>query len=408
MSGMVIVGAGQAGLQTAESLRSGGYAGSIVLLGDEPCAPYHRPPLSKGYLLGEVSDTQLSIRAPAALSRKDIQWRASARVMRLERATRTLHLDDGSTLGYTGLCLATGARARTLDVPGAALGHVCVLRSMADTRALAAILPNTSRVVVIGGGFIGLEFAAVARRLGKQVVVLEAADRLMARVVSPHLSDFFLRLHQDNGATIELRSNVSALSGSNGVVTAVHTADGRVFPADLVVVGIGVIPNGELAQQAGLACDRGALIVDECARSSDSHIVGAGDCTVRQRAGAGLLRLESVQNAIEQAKAAAASLLGEQRPYPVQPWFWSEQYEVRLQMAGLAAGHTQAVVRGDMATSRFSILYYAHDQLCAVDSINQPQDHLAARQLLELGRSPTPQQAADPDFALTKLIHAPA
>ncbi len=226
--------------------------------------------------------------------------------MRIEHATRTLHLDDGSTLSYTGLCLATGARARRPEVPGAGLGHVCMLRNMADTRALAAILPHTSQVVVIGGGFIGLEFASIARRLGKQVVVLEAADRLMARVVSPQLSDFFLRLHRDNGATIELGANVSALSGSRGVVTAVHTADGRVFPADLVVVGIGVIPNGELAQQAGLACDRGALIVDACARSSSPGIVGAGDCTVRQRAGSGLLRLESVQNAIEQAKSAAA------------------------------------------------------------------------------------------------------
>ncbi|MGK9142622.1 FAD-dependent oxidoreductase [Xanthomonas euvesicatoria] len=406
MSGMVIVGAGQAGLQTAESLRSGGYTGSIVLLGDEPCAPYHRPPLSKGFLLGEVSDTQLYIRAPEALNRKGIQWHASARVMRIEHATRTLHLDDGSTLGYTGLCLATGARARRLEVPGAGLGHVCMLRDMADTRALAAILPHTSQVVVIGGGFIGLEFASIARRLGKQVVVLEAADRLMARVVSPQLADFFLRLHRDNGATIELGANVSALSGSRGVVTAVRTADGRVFPADLVVVGIGVIPNGELAQQAGLACDRGALIVDACARSSSPGIVGAGDCTVRQRAGSGLLRLESVQNAIEQAKSAAASLLGEHRPYPAFPWFWSEQYEVRLQMAGFAASHTQAVVRGDLATSTFSLFYYVDGELCAVDSINQPQDHLAARKLLELGRSPTPQQAADPNFALTSLIPA--
>ncbi|KAB7771145.1 NAD(P)/FAD-dependent oxidoreductase [Xanthomonas maliensis] len=400
VGGMVIVGAGQAGLQTAESLRIGGYDGSIVLLGDEAFPPYHRPPLSKAYLLGELSDAQLSIRALAALARKQIDWRPNSAVVRIDRANQTLQLQDGDPLRYAGLCLATGARARPLTVAGAALDNVRRLRSMADAQAIAAVLPQSHRIVVIGGGFIGLEFAAVARRLGKQVVVLEAANRLLARAMTPLLSDFFIGLHRANGVAVELGVGVEALSGADGRVSAVHLHDGRELPADLVIAGIGAVPNGELAQHAGLTCEGGAVLVDDCTRTSDPTIVAAGDCTIRQLAGGDRLRLESVQNAIEQGKSAAASLLGQHRPCPAQPWFWSDQYDVTLQMVGLTAGHDRAVVRGDIAANAFSVCYFTNGRLCAVDSVNRPQDHLAARKLLNAGRSPTPQQAGMSDVAL--------
>ncbi|MBI4998479.1 MAG: FAD-dependent oxidoreductase [Rhodocyclales bacterium] len=381
---MVIIGAGQAGLQTAESLRSEGYAGEVLMIGDEPRPPYQRPPLSKAYLLGEFSEAQLTIRAPEALARKNITLVSGVSVTAIDRAARQVRLSDGRVIDYAGLCLATGSRPRPLPVPGADLANVLPLRTLADTQAIAALLPEVRRVVVIGGGFIGLEFAAVARKLGKDVVVLEGADRLMPRAVTPMMSEFFRQLHNDHGVAIELNAGVARLAGAGGKVTAVGTADGREFATDLVLIGIGIIPNTELAQAAGLECERG-IVVDACSRTSDPAIVAAGDCTARRLSDGSLLRLESVQNAIEQGKSAAAALLGKERAFTAAPWFWSDQYDVKLQMVGLSAGHDRTELRGDPATRKFSAYHYRGATLLAVDSINCPEDHMPARKLLDQG-----------------------
>ncbi len=390
---IVIVGAGQSGLQVAESLRSGGHAGPIVMIGDEACAPYHRPPLSKAYLAGEASEAQLTIRSPEALAKKQIELRSGVAVTAIDRARRQLALSDGSTLDYAGLALATGARVRPLPLPGADLPNVCGLRTLADVRHIAALLAAARNVVVIGGGFIGLEFAAVAAKAGKAVTVLEAAERLMARVVAPPVSAFYLALHRRHGVAVELGCQVEAIDG----------ADGRRHAADLVVYGIGVIANDALARAAGLECERG-IVVDACARTADPHIVASGDCAARRLDDGSLLRLESVNNAVEQAKAAAAALLGSARPFVSTPWFWSDQYDAKLQMAGLSTGYDQVVTRGEPSAGRFSVLYYRAGRLIAIDSINQAQDHMSGRKLLDRGLSPTPEQAADPAFALNALL----
>jgi len=401
---IIIVGAGQAGLQTAESLRSEGYTGSLTMIGDEPCTPYHRPPLSKAYLLGEFTAAQLTIRTAEALAKKGIELRAGIMVGAIDRAANRLRLTNGDELDYASLCLATGARPRPLPLPGADLEGVFPLRTLADTQAIAARLPSASHVVVIGGGFIGLEFAAVARKLGKAVVVLEAAPRLMPRAVTPVMSDFFRDLHVAHGVDIELGAAVSALIGDQGKVVAVRTADHREFPADLVLVGIGILANTELAQQSGLECQQG-IVVDACSRTADPHIVAAGDCTARRLADGTLLRLESVQNAVEQGKSAAAALLGKERPFSTNPWFWSDQYDIKLQMVGLAAGCDRTVLRGDMGKRKFSAFHYRGQKLIAVDSINSPEDHMPARKLLDLALSPAPDEVADLSRPLNALIN---
>ena len=400
---MVIVGAGQAGLQIAESLRSEGWEGGILLLGDEANPPYHRPPLSKAYLLGEASDAQLTIRGAEVFARKGIELINGARVTAIDRTARRVTLEDGRGFDYEGLALATGSRARPLPVPGAELANVFPLRTLEDCHRIAAGLASAQRVAVIGGGFIGLEFAAVARKKDKQVVVFEAAERLMPRVVTPLISDFYAGLHERHGATVLLGAKVAALVGHDGRVAAVRTADGIEHPADLVVFGIGILPNLELASAAGLECE-GGIVVDACSRSSDPHIVAAGDCTAVRLADCSLRRLESVQNAVEQAKAAAAALLGKDKPFTAAPWFWSDQYDIKLQMVGLSAGQERIVVRGSVAEEKFSAFYYRDGKLIGIDSANRPQDHMTGRKLLGQGVSPTPEQVADTDFNLGSLL----
>ncbi|HYH19163.1 MAG TPA: FAD-dependent oxidoreductase [Azospirillum sp.] len=399
---MVIIGAGQAGLQVAESLRAEGYGGPVTLIGDEPHAPYHRPPLSKAMLCGDADEAQLTIRGPEALERKGIALVTGVAVASVDRAARCVRLVDGRTLGYRGLAFATGSRARPLPVPGAELEGVLALRSLDDARRIAAALEAAGRVVVIGGGFIGLEVAAAARKHGRAVTVLEAADRLLARVAAPPVSEFFATLHAAHGVTLELDAAVTAVEGAGGRVSGVRTADGRMHPADLVVVGVGIIPNTELAQACGLECDRG-IVVDACARTSDPLVVAAGDCTAR-RVGDGLLRLESVQNAVEQGKSAAAALLGKERPFTAAPWFWSDQYDVKLQMVGLSAGHDRVAVRGSVAGQRFSVFYFRGGDLVAIDSVNRAPDHMLGRKLLDKAVAVTPEQAADEGFALATLV----
>lgn len=405
---ILIIGAGQAGVQTAEALRTGGFEGPITLLGDEPHGPYHRPPLSKAWLAGEMEAAQLVMRAPEMLARKTIELRTSAKVTAIDRAARTLTLADGSTLSYGGLVLATGSTPRMLPLPGAKAQGVLALRSRDDASAIAARMAVCAQkslpVVVIGGGFIGLEVAATARKKGLSVTVLEAAPRLLGRVLAPMLSDWYAQLHRSHGVQLVLGAQIAALEhDAANTVTGVRMADDTVYPAGLVVVGIGVNANDELARAAGLECDRG-IVVDACGRTSDPHIVAAGDCTARRLADGSLLRLESVQNATEQGKSAAATLLGQERPFTATPWFWSDQYDRKLQMAGLSAGADQWAVRGDMTTGSFTIYHFKGSQLLAADSVNASKDHLLVRKLMDAGISPTPQQAGDATFELNTLL----
>jgi 3-phenylpropionate/trans-cinnamate dioxygenase ferredoxin reductase subunit len=405
---VVVVGAGQAAVQAAEALRTGGYTGAITLLGDEPHGPYHRPPLSKAWLAGEIQAAQLVMRAPELLARKDITLRTGVRVLAIHRAAQTVVLDDGSTLAYTGLVLATGATARGLPLPGADAPNVLPLRTrdqasgMAEhlARCVALQLP----VVVIGGGFIGLEVAATARKKSLQVTVLEAAPRLLGRVLAPLLSDWYAALHRSHGVQLVLDARIAAIAtGADGLATAVCLADGSRHAAGLVVVGVGVAANDPLAREAGLECDRG-IVVDACGRTADPLIVAAGDCTARRLADGSLLRLESVQNATEQGKSAAAALLGQSRPFTATPWFWSDQYDKKLQMAGLSGGADTWALRGSLEAGTFSVYHFKGGTLLGVDSVNATKDHLQARKLLDAGVSPTPAQAADVAFDLGSLL----
>ncbi len=406
-AGVVVVGAGQAAVQTAEALRAGGYTAPIVMLGDEPHGPYHRPPLSKAWLAGEVDAAQLVMRSTELLAKKGITLRTGVRVASIDRGAKTVQLEGGETLPYDGLVLATGSRPRALPLPGADAPNVRPLRTRADADAIAAELQACAAaglpVVVVGGGFIGLEVAATARKKGLPVTVVEMAPRLLGRVLAPVLSDWFAALHRGHGVTVELGAGVASLEVVDGRVSAVLGTAGQRWPAGLVVVGIGVQANDDLAQAAGLACDRG-IVVDACARTSDPAIVAAGDCTARRLADGSLVRLESVNNATEQGKSAAAALLGQERPFTGTPWFWSDQYDRKLQMAGLSAGADQWVLRGSLDAPGFSVWHFQGGRLLAVDTVSAAKDHLLARKLLDAGRSPTPAQVADTAFDLAGVL----
>jgi 3-phenylpropionate/trans-cinnamate dioxygenase ferredoxin reductase subunit len=404
---IVIVGAGQAGVMTAEALRTGGFQGPITVLGDEPHGPYHRPPLSKAWMAGEIEAAQLVMRAPEMLARKNITLRTSVTVKAIDRSAQTVMLGDGSALPYTGLVLATGSTPRALPLPGGDAPGVLALRTRDDASAiadrLAACIEQQRPVVIIGGGFIGLEVAATARKKGLAVTVLEAAPRLLGRVLAPVLSDWYAELHRGHGVQLVLGAQVAGIEADAQGVTGAKLADGSVMPAGLVVVGIGVSANDQLAQAAGLECERG-IVVDACGRTSDPLIVAAGDCTARRLADGNLLRLESVQNATEQGKSAAAALLGQERPFTATPWFWSDQYDKKLQMAGLSMGADGWAVRGDMAAGSFTVYHFKGDRLIAADSVNASKDHLLVRKLLDAGVSPTREQAGDVAFDLASLL----
>ncbi|MEQ1659734.1 MAG: FAD-dependent oxidoreductase, partial [Hylemonella sp.] len=380
----------------------------LTLLGDEPHGPYHRPPLSKAWLAGEMDAARLPMRTPEMLAGKNIELRTGTKVTAINRAAKTVTLADGSTLPYGGLLLATGSTPRTLSLPGASAQGVLALRTRDDADAIAqrmaVCLEKNLPLVVIGGGVIGLEVAATARKKGLAVTVLEAAPRLLGRVLLPALSDWYAELHRTHGVQLVLGAQIAAIEhDTSNSVTGVRLNDGTGYPAGLVLIGIGVNANDELARAAGLECERG-IVVDACGRTSDPAITAAGDCTARRLADGSLIRLESVQNATELGKSAAAALLGQERPFTATPWFWSDQYDKKLQMAGLSAGADQHVLRGDKASGAFCLFHYKGDKLIAIENVNTPKEHLLVRKLMDAGISPTPQQAGDAAFDLNSLL----
>jgi 3-phenylpropionate/trans-cinnamate dioxygenase ferredoxin reductase subunit len=392
---VVIAGGGQAGYQTAASLRTEGFDGQITIIGEEPGLPYQRPPLSKAYLLGKQETRHALLRPESFYQANRIDLRTGQRVSAIDRFSRRVELASGGRVAYDTLVLATGARNRILPIQGAMLDHVCYLRTLAEAALLRERLAAAAAVAVIGGGFIGLEAAAAARTLGKRVTVIEAQDRLMARVLAPETSGYFLSTHMAQDVAIALTSPAQAIT-PDGIVLR----DGTLRKADLVVVGIGIVPNTELASEAGLATGNG-IAVDEYLRTSDQSIFAIGDCAEYPSAFTGTrVRLESVQNAVDQAACVAKAIAGKPEPYTAAPWFWTDQFDIRLQIAGIASNWDQVVTRGNPESRKFSVFYFERGKLRAVDSINRPAEHLAARKLISARASISPQQAADEGFDL--------
>ncbi len=402
LSPVVIVGAGHAGVQAAASLREDGYDGAIVLLSDEKELPYQRPPLSKAFLKGEMDLHGLPLKAEAFYRDQRVDLRLGVRATRIDRPARKIDLADGSSIGYGHLILATGARQRRLDVPGVDLPGVFALRNIADAIALRARIAEGVKVVVIGAGFIGLEVAATAARLGAETAVVEIA-RPMGRAVSPVLSDFYTEAHKAFGARLFLGVGVSAIKGTDKA-EAVALTDGEVLPADLVLVGVGVTAEDSLAREAGLECKNGVL-VDAHLVTSDPAISAIGDCAAFPNATLGYVtRLESIQNAVDQGKRVAARLAGKApQPYDALAWFWSDQGDLKLLIVGLSHDVDQWVVRGDPATRAFSTFGFRKGKLAVVESVNRAGDHAAAKRILGVGKTLTPEQAADPAFDIRAL-----
>jgi 3-phenylpropionate/trans-cinnamate dioxygenase ferredoxin reductase subunit len=405
---IVIVGAGQAGGEIATALRQQKFEGRIVLIGEEPHLPYKRPPLSKGFLNGSIKLEQLYVVPPATLQKADIELISGTRVTRIDRAAKRVELADGRSIAYDRLALATGGRARPLPLPGANRRNVFPLRTIADVELIRQHAQPGKRAVIVGGGFIGLEVAAVLVKLGLKVTVLEGLPRVLARVTVPEVSAFFERVHREAGVDLRTGVKIEAFVGEPDV-THVQLGDGSRIEADFVVIGIGLIANVELAQEAGLAVDNG-IVVDEFARTSDPDIVAAGDCTSHPSNFAGRrLRLESVQNAMEQARHAAGTLVGNLRPYQTVPWFWSDQYDCKLQMVGLSTGFDQMVIRGDPASSRsFAVFYLREGRAIAADAVSRPQDFMFAKKLVATQQLVPAEQLADESVPLQTLIAASA
>jgi len=400
---VLIAGAGHAGFQLAASLRQHGYRERICLINDEAHLPYQRPPLSKAYLKGEGRPDSLMFRPDKFYRDQNIELIAD-RAAFIDRAARKLLLASGAFLDYGHLVLATGARNRLLDIPNANLADVKYLRILDESEVLRQRIATARHVVVIGAGFIGLEFAATARIKGLEVDVVELGARVMARAVTAEISDYFQERHTAAGIRIHLGVQATSIESDGTNVTGVSLSDGRHVPADLVVVGVGVLPNVELAAEAGLPVASG-IIVDEHLLTSDPNISAIGDCALfaSPRFG-GSLRLESVQNATDHARCVAARLTGNAKAYDGQPWFWSDQADDKLQIAGLTTGYDRVVVRGDPAQRSFSAFCYKAGQLVGIESVNRAADHVFGRKILGTTRSIAPEQAADLSFDLKAAL----
>jgi 3-phenylpropionate/trans-cinnamate dioxygenase ferredoxin reductase subunit len=402
-AGTVIVGTGQAGFQTAASLRSEGYAEPITLIGEEPHIPYNRPPLSKGFVLGKQDAESIELRPVNFYKNHQINLLCGERVVGISRAEKQIEIASGGSLSYDSLVLAVGASNRRLPVPGGDLDGVLYLRSLAEAIFIKKRIEEAKEIVVVGGGFIGLELAAVASALGKSVTVIEALPRVMARVVAPIISGFFRELHVSRGVKIFCGASVTEIRGVDGRVKEVVVSDGSVLPADLLLVGIGVVPNIELARDAGLAISNG-IAADEYLQTADPDIFAIGDCVEYPNAFAGgRVRLESVQNAADQAQCIATTIAARRTKYNSLPWFWTDQYEIKLQMAGISAGHDRVVTRGNAEARKLSVFYFRNGKLIAVDSINRPVDHMIGRKLIASGASLSPEEAADESVDLKRI-----
>lgn len=401
----IIVGAGHGGSQAAISLRQEGYSGEIVLVSDERDLPYHRPPLSKSYLKAPDAEG-LVLRTETVYRDNAVELELGARAERIDAGGKRLVLAGGRELEFTDLVLATGARARMPELSGLELDGIVTLRTMEDARRIRAAMPRVGNVVIVGGGFIGMEMAHSCIGLGKSVTLIEAAPRVLARSVAPVVSAHVEQRSRSAGIELITGAQLAAIHGENGRVVAVSTADGRRFDADMVVMGIGAVPNVELAANAGLEIANG-IVVDPNLRSSAANIHAIGDCVSFDHHQLGTrVRLESVQNATDHARHVALALTGRPRPYAEVAWFWSDQGDMKLQTAGLSAGADKCIVSGDPGTNAFSVFHFSGEKLVAVDSINRPADHMIARRLLAAGISPTAADIAEGPQRLKQLSSA--
>ncbi|WP_374306820.1 NAD(P)/FAD-dependent oxidoreductase [Dongia sp.] len=400
---IVLVGAGQASASCAAKLRALGYDGPLVVLGDEPAAPYQRPPLSKKYVSGELALERLFLRPLSWYDEQKIELRLGQRATALHPDRHELVLGDGSTLRYAQMLLATGSRPRRLPPEiGGGLAGVFTVRNLADADAIAPALKAGARLLVIGGGYIGLEAAAVAALKGLDVTVIEMADRILQRVAAAPTSDFFRALHQAHGVKIREATGLAELIGEKGRLTGARLKDGTVLPADLAIVGIGILPNDDLAKEAGLAVDGGILVDGQC-RTNAPDVFAAGDCANFMWRGM-RTRLESVQNAIDQAEHVASIIMGGATDYDPKPWFWSDQYDVKLQIAGLNRGYDSTVVRPGKRPGTQSVWYFRGAQLLAVDAMNDALAYAFGKKAIEAGRSPDPKALADPNSDLKSVL----
>lgn len=398
---VVIVGAGQAAAQAVQSLRAEGFDGSITMIGEEPYAPYQRPPLSKAYLLGNLERSRLFLKADNYYRDAGCELIVRTPVTAIHRNSGTVELSDGRQIPYGMLLLATGARVRRLNCPGSDLEGVHYLKTISDVDGLQQAFETAKRIAIVGGGYIGLEVAAVAAKRGLEVTVFEAMDRLMARAVSPLISEFYAREHQKAGVKLMLQTSVDALEGQGKVERVV--AGGQTYPCDIVLVGIGVIPCQELAVAAGLECNDG-IVVDQNARTADHHIWAAGDCTRHVGRDGRAIRLECVQNAIDQAKYAAMSMVGKPKIYREVPWFWSDQYDLKLQIAGLGQPTDTLVVRGDPNARKFAVFHLRDGAVAAVEAVNAAAEYMIGRTLIAQGKLVSAQKLSDLSIPMKQMV----
>ncbi|BBB09281.1 NAD(P)/FAD-dependent oxidoreductase [Sphingopyxis sp. EG6] len=401
---VVIVGAGHGGAQVAIMLRTQKFTGSIAIIGDEPELPYERPPLSKEYFAGEKEFERIQLRPAKYWDEREVTMLLGKRVVAVDPAAHTVTTDGGETIGYGKLVWATGGSPRMLPIPGGDLPGVQGVRTRADADAMKAASETAKQIVVIGGGYIGLEAAAVLRKAGKKVVLLEALDRVLARVAGTELSRFYEREHRDHGVDLRLGVAVEAIEGTDHV-TGVRLADGEVIAADLVIVGIGIIPAVEPLIAAGAEGGNGVL-VDRLCKTSLPDIYAIGDCAAHANdyAEGVVIRLESVQNANDQANVVAKGIVGDEAPYHAIPWFWSNQYDLKLQTAGLSTGHDRAVMRGDPATRSFSVIYLKAGKVIAIDCVNATKDYVQGRMIVTAGLVASAEQLADTETPLKQLL----
>jgi len=400
---VVIAGAGHAAGQLVASLKQQKFDGQIVLVGNEAHLPYQRPPLSKKFLSGDLTAERLYVKPPAFYDDPQIELRLDTVITKIDRDSKTLKTENGDDIAYDKLILALGSRVRRLSIEGADLAGVHYLRSIDDVNGIRAEIENRKNAVIVGAGYIGLEVAAVTRQLGLDVTVVEMADRVMSRVVSPEISDFYQIEHTNQGVKLRLSTGITAMHGEDRIQT-VETEDGELIPADFVVVGVGILPNTELAIDAGIDVEDG-IVVDDCCQTSDPSIYAVGDCTRHPNAIYDRrLRLESVHNALEQAKTAVSNICGKKTHYSQVPWFWSDQYDLKLQIAGLSTDYDDVIIRGNPADRSFACLYLKDKILIATDAVNSPKEFVQSKALIASRTQMDRNRLADTDIQLRDLL----